>query len=330
MSLIRVASVDNRATPQRRRPGEVLGFKDGPSARGATYYKSLLACPREHALSYEVGLEPEHLKAALATGQLYHHCKEVYYRAIMEHQKTYGADPKNLEGPREGYLWGGAKEGMRQAYVVIEKLRAEPGYTETADELDRMLGGYFDRYHMKDPWRIVAVEETVEYTGAVRYSSRLDLVVEDLDRHCLNIVEWKSAKFITDDLRDNYQMDFQVLGQVWLMRRCVDLSKYFPFKGVVVGIGTKQKTPQFDRVEVMPSDAHLRAFEESLVQWTQVREHMKFLEWPRALGHCSGYARGYSKCQYYDLCHGHPGMTVADWKQQPDPPLGYEHKELVP
>jgi hypothetical protein len=328
MPLIRVASVDNRATPVRRRPGAVLGFKDGPSPRGSTYYKTLLACPREHALSYEVGLEPTLLKEALGTGQLYHHCKELYYRAIQVHQQEWKAAWDDV--PREEYLYGGAKEGMRQAYTVIEKLREEPGYKDTADELDRMLGGYFERYHMKDPWRIVAIEETVEYTGAVRYSSRYDLVVEDLDKHCLYLVEWKSARYITEDLVDNYQMDFQVLGQVWLLHRCVDLRRYFPFKGVIVGIATKQKTPKYERVEVMPSAAHLRAFEESLVGWSQVRDHMKFLNWPRALGHCAGYARGYSKCQFYDLCHGHPEMSAEDWKKLPDPPLNFERKELQP
>lgn len=323
MTLVRIATVDRKASPVRRRPGEVLNFQDGPSPRGSTYYKTLLACPREFALRYDVGLEPELLSAPLATGQLHHKCLELYFRALQEHQMAPGA----AELSREEYLWGGAKEAMRRAYEVLDTLRAEPGYAETADELDRMLGSWFERYHRRDEWRIVAVEETIEYRGRIRYSARLDLVVEDLAKHGLYPVEFKTARFITEDLVDNYQMDWQILGQVWLLETCINLKRYLPFKGVVVDITTKHKTPQHARVDVLPSRHHLKAFEESVVQWSGVIDHMKFLGWPRALGHCSGYARGYSKCQMYDICHGHPEMTVDAWKKLKDPPLGFVRME---
>ena len=314
MTQISFESADRDALTQRRRLPLVLqelGVKEpGPSPAGSTFYKSLLACPREHALSYVVGLETEHPSQPLTTGTLFHLCLERYYLAL---QKFGVGRP-------------GRKVGQQRAYEVVDLLADEPGYGASAEELRALLDAYLTEYDRDEPWEILAVEETVQYAlGDFRYTTRLDLLVRDLQRGGVWIVEHKSARYLSADLLDNYQMDLQVLGQIWLVNEVLDLSKYGPFKGTLINIATKQSPPRLHRHEVLPSPGHLRAFEESMRRWVRMRQYAEHESWPQALGHCAGYARGYSRCQFYDLCHGHPEMTVADWKDA-QPPLGFVQK----
>jgi len=321
---VRFKAAQNAKPDADRRPAaDVLGVEDaGASARGSTYYKSLLMCPREHGLTHEAGLKPESPSEPLTLGWLYHHCLEVYYGAIMEGQQAPGWAPGNPD--RES-----SRIGMQKAYAVIEAIEAEPGYVATGASLRRMVDGYFEQYDGQDNWRIIAVEEQLVYRGGFAYSARLDLIIEDLDNGGLWIVEHKSARTITNDLIDNYQMDMQILGQVWLLNSCVDLSKYPRFMGVRVNIVTKHKEPRFARVDVCPSRYHLAAFEQSQGKWVQVRGVMQQLEWPQAFGHCSGFSRGYGKCQFFAVCHGHPRMGVSDWAAQEDPPEGFVRKKAA-
>jgi hypothetical protein len=121
-------------------------------------------------------------------------------------------------------------------------------------------------------------------------------------------------------------MDLQILGQVWLLQNCVDLSKYPPFKGVIVNIESKEKTPKFARVVACPSKHHIAAFERAIGDYQHLFEVMERLNWPQ-YWHCSGFSRGYTQCQFYSVCHGHPEMSVADWAEQQDPPYGFIRKE---
>lgn len=301
----------------RRPAAEVVGAVDaGASARGSTFYKSLLMCPREHGLTYEAGFRPTAPSEPLTLGWLYHHCLELYYGAIL----AAGGLTLDRDGRRAG---------MRAAYAAIDAVEAEPGYTATAASLRRMIDGYFEQYDGHDNWRVIAIEESLEYHGGFAYTARLDLIIEDLEHGGLWIVEHKSARSITSDLIDNYQMDMQILGQVWLLHACVDLSQYPRFQGVRVNIVTKHKEPRFARVDVCPSRHHLAAFERAQGKWMQVRSVMQKLEWPQAFGHCSGFSRGYSKCQFFEVCHGHPEMGVSDWAAQEEPPDGFVRKDAA-
>lgn len=302
-------------TPERRSLGDVLGIKDtGASPFGSTFYKTVLACPREHGLRYHVGLVPAVTKDQLAAGWIWHYCLQRYYEIIQQHQRKSNARYDSAD-----YLWGGAKAGLAKAYEIVEAFEREPGYEKVIDDVRRMLDRYFDVYSDRDRWQIVAVEETLLYQGPIYYSARLDLIVNDFERGGLWIVEHKTARSITADLLDNYQLDLQILGQVWLFKHCVNLKRYPHFQGVKINIATKHKTPQLTRVDVSPSDDHLAAFYSSQVQWRKLKGYMQKLGWPQSLGHCSGYARGYSKCTYFELCHGQPQRSVADWQRESAP-----------
>lgn len=286
---------------------EVLGVEAGSgSAAGSTYWKGLRLCPREHGLRHEARLSPvKRDSEALTLGWLFHLALETYYGALRDATTRPIAESS--------------------AWAKIEPLADHPDYRDTYAEVERMLASYFDAYRETDAsWRVVAVEETLEYVDpGMRYSARLDTVIERDGG--LWILEHKTAKTIGADLITGYQLDLQILGQVWLLQKCVDLSTYPPLRGVIVNITSKHKPPRHERVEVMPSSAHLDAFEQSMRDWHALEGVVKKLGYPRALGNCAGAARFWGKCDYYDVCHGWPQHTVEDWCRD-EPPHGFERK----
>lgn len=327
MPKLTVIGVDPSRTSERENVYELLCKHDpklvgGPSPRGSSYYKSLLDCPHEHGLRHDAGLTPENPTEALTVGWLFHVCLQYYYQAIADHQRN---SPNRPSDP--SWLWGGCNKGMADAYAVLDVLREAGGYKDTADVLQLLLDGYFDRYDRADKWRIVAIEETL-FHHSLNYSARLDLLIHDLDRNALFVTEHKSARMITDDLLDNYQLDLQILGQAWLVEKCMDLSKYPPFFGVRINIATKHKSgSQTVRLDVSPSPRHMAEFERSILQYRALRPAMQQLGWPK-YWHCAGYSRGYGRCQFYDVCHDHPGVTVEQWKNQM-PPDGFIRSDVA-
>lgn len=314
MARLSFAVVDRTAVPNRRPLAEVLGVPDhGPSERGSSYYKTLLMCPREFALTNVANLTPEHPSDPLNTGLLHHLGLERYYKALQQH----------------GVGREGRRIGAAAAISVYEALQNEPGYGTAFEETKALIDGYLDEYDRDEPWEILAIEETIGYQfQGFEYTTRLDLLVRHTQLQKVYIVEHKTARAVTPDLLDNYQMDLQVLGQIWLVERVLDLSKYGKFGGTLINIATKHSPPRFHRHEVNPSPAHLRSFEQSLQSWIRLRVHHERENWPRALGHCAGYARGYGKCQFYGLCHDFPDMHTSDWTRA-EPPLGFKRKALV-
>jgi hypothetical protein len=339
---------------KRRPPTEVLGIANpGASARGNSYWKQMRSCPREHALHDIVGLKREGDQEALTVGLAFHHALEVYYRAIQAHQHALGTTAERPDIASPEYFWGATTAAERLAWKSIEAMSTEPGYEDTYAELERMLASHFDCYRRKDKWRIIAVEETLEYAdegvfgeevvsysgysgehevsrpqlaGPMEYSARLDLIVEDYNAGGMWIIEHKSAKAITETLLSGYQMDQQILGQVWLLRQCVDLTRYPVLRGVNVNITSKHKVPRHERCQVLPSKRHLQAFEDSMRSWNALRGAFESHGWPKALGNCAGPAHYFKKCPYFDVCHGQPEASVADLVRA-DAPYGFVKRE---
>jgi hypothetical protein len=287
-----------------RRPAQaVLGVLDaGASSAGSTFWKTMRRCPREHALRHVAGLRRASSGSeALTVGWLYHLALEAYYSSLL----------KDADGASD----------EAAAWAAIRALEREPGYEETYPEVERLLAGYFETYRRQDAWKVLAVEETLSSEDeGLHYSARLDLVIEEAGR--VWIVEHKTARAITPDLLSGYQLDMQILGQVWLFGRCVDLSTYPTLGGVIVNIATKTKVPKYERVRVYPSRAHLQAFEESMRAWSALVPAYQSLGWPKALGNCTGAARFFGQCDYFDLCHGRPEASLATVASE-EPPFGF-------
>lgn len=313
-----------RTAPARRHPDVVIQApSSGASPFGSTFWKSLFRCPREHAMMNLVGLQRTRHSEALDVGLLFHAALEEYYKVMWEFQKGF----KSFDHNDTKFLWSHHKDALKNTFdTVVTPLLDEPGYEATHGVVERLVGGYFDHYYQQDKWRVVAVEETLLCDDVFSYSTRIDLIVEDYVRGGMWITEHKSARTITAELLEGYQMDIQILGQVWLLHQCVDLTKYPPFRGVIINIGTKHVTPQFERVEVCPSRYHLRMFEDSMNNWTRMRAVFQANGWPQALGNCIGPSRGFGRCDFFDLCHGQPEATVADWLEQ-DAPYGFARRE---
>lgn len=321
----------NKAPPERRALGEVLGVESSASKRGSTYYGRLLTCPREFALANVVGLRPLAVAEPLTTGIAYHHALETYYDSIADHQKALrkaSKKPLNTKATKEHFFWGASREAQEKAFASIERIRSEPGYELTWQTLERILNFYFETYWKVDEWEVLATEYPVEVNvgAGVTYTTRLDLITHDHKRNGVWVVEEKTARFITDDLLDNYQQEFQILGEVFTFLNTVQVD--LPFLGVNVCIVSKGQTPKAVRTGVFPSTAHVREFKKTLLAFSSLREVYKGLGWPKALGHCAGAKRGYSRCQFYNLCHDFPEVEVDDWLNG-DPPVGFEFTGVV-
>lgn len=297
----------------------MLGQESSASERGSTYYGMLRMCPHEFGLSQVLGMRRIAEAEQLTLGILYHMAMETYYDAIYDHQHSI-EKPKTLAA-KQHFFHGNIRNAQQMAWDAVDAIRTEPGYANTWYWLEKTVSAYFETYWKTDEWEVVATEEPIDITiDGVRYTTRLDLVVYDWQRKGYRVGEFKTARFLTNDLVDNYQMDAQVLGEV------VGFEKHFGYQknllAIDVSIVTKQEQPKVTRVEVYPSLPHIRAWEASLLAFSELRKVYKELGWPRSYK-CAGYARGYSKCQFYSVCSMHPHMTVEDWKGS-DPPEGYE------
>jgi hypothetical protein len=296
---------------KKRRPAAEVVETDEPggSPFGSTYYKTLLRCPHEHALTYQLRFRPEMHSEPLDVGWLFHHGLEAYYRTL---KGAWDADALN--------------RAEMAAFAALTPVSEEPGYGLTYDAVDRLLGCYFDHYRQFDAGlEVVAVEETLIWEDkAFDYSTRLDLLAV-IDEQ-LYIVEHKTARYITELLLTGYQLDLQILGQIWLLFQCVDLSGFPPFGGAIINIASKQTTPQFVRTTVYPSRDHLAMFETTMAQVADLLVWAKKHAYPRNLGSCSGFGRGYTRCPFFDLCHGRPDRTIEQLADE-GPPYGFVQGE---
>jgi hypothetical protein len=296
---------------------EALGIPaGGASPRGSTYYKTFQHCPREFFIRYHLGWVPETPSDPLTTGLLWHHCLELYYSTMMTHQLATPLQPSN-----PAWLWGGCNEGAAKAYAALDRVVQIDGYHEIAAIVRGMLDVYLDTFDRHDRIRIFAVEETLQYLADDPYTCRADMIVEDYDRGGMWFWEHKSARALTADLLDAYDMDLQILGEWWLISNVLDLGEYPPLRGVVVNITTKPNmskatgqpggTVKCHRHDVCPSAGHVRAFERTIGTRRQLLEAAERAGWPQYFGNCAGASRGYSKCEFYELCRNYPDYDAT-------------------
>lgn len=313
---------------------EVLKMPDtGASPKGSTYRKSLMMCPHEHGMIYELGLRPSNPSEALTIGLVFHYALQRFYEEIFRWQREFEQKYPQKFRREDAYYWGNQSEAAAVAWNAVRDLETAEGYKETWEVIQRVLNQYLDHYSFRDRWRILAIEEKVEYygehAGYFDNTARLDLLIEDVGSERVFNVEHKSARYISEDLIDFYDLDDQILGQTWLGMKCIDWGAMgLPmYGGNKINIASKQKTPVLVRHDALPSEQALRAFEISLGERTRLREAYKALGWPKFFGHCAGFTRGYSKCQFYEVCRGFPLETVESLKRWRDPPLGFERRD---
>lgn len=309
----------------RRSPHEVLGVAPGSgSPRGATYWRRVLRCPREHALATIARIVPERTSEALSLGWAYHQALEAYYRAVLA---WHGTD---LGGERVTAIRCGAPEwhqaraeAQRAAWRVVHAFEREPGYEEFHATLSRAVAAYLD-VAAEEKWAVLAVEETLAVVRPAPYTARLDLVAVALgatpEEDVTWVVEHKTARGIGADTLSGYQLDLQTLGQAYLWTRCVDQGAYPPCRGVKVAITSKAKTPQHIRVDAIFGDQHLEAFEWSLEAAAAQERALEAHGYAPNFSACAGAVRGYSRCAYYDLCFAQPRMDVHDIRHDDLPP----------
>lgn len=289
-----------------------LHLVPGASPQGSSYWRKLLQCPREHYLGNIVQLKPKRraqnandvpeFKEALDVGALYHLGLQTYYEAIyaQQHKQTLTAAPETL------------------AFEVLAPFVSEPGYGETYETVERLLDAYFNKYR-NDPqrWEVLAVELTLACTDsrvAFPWTSRFDLVVVDhsVAKGATFVVEHKTARAIDNNTIQGYTQDVQVMGQIWLWGREIDLASYPPFLGAQVNLISKTKEPKMERVPVSPTPAALRTWEESMTKHWLMSKFYETLGFPQNLASCM---RRYGPCEFFDVCRYHTDFSLEDLKK---------------
>lgn len=329
--MARIETEATKPAAERRAPGVVLGLAQpygAASPRGNSFYSRALRCSREHALASVVRLRPKRDDDALTTGWLGHHALEAYYRVIQQRQQAEGIEwARKQPGGVDPATRALAEEA---AYASVAPMAREPGYEDTYQTLLTCLRSYFD-FCRSDRWFILAVEEQLASTHPILYTARLDLVVIELgntpDEDRVLLPEHKFLRAITGDTLSGYQLHLQTLGQAWLYLRCVDVSQYPRFGGVLVNITSKTKIPKHMRVEVPPTAQGMQAFERAVRGYEEMLDTAQRLNYPPNFTVCSGATRGFRSCQFYNLCFSAPDLSVERLLEESEPPFGFVRDE---
>lgn len=329
--MARIETEATKPAADRRAPGVVLGLAQpygAASPRGNSYYSRALRCSREHALASVVRLRPKRDDDALTTGWLGHHALEAYYRVIQQRQQAEGIEwARTQPGGVDPATRALAEEA---AYASVAPMAREPGYEDTFNVLMTCLRSYFD-FCRADRWFILAVEEQLASTHPILYTARLDLVVVEMgntpDEDRVLLPEHKFLRAITGDTLSGYQLHLQTLGQAWLYLRCVDVSQYPRFGGVLVNITSKTKIPKHMRVEVPPTAQGMQAFERAVRGYEEMLDTAQRLNYPPNFTVCSGATRGFRSCQFYNLCFSAPDLSVERLLEESEPPFGFVRDE---
>lgn len=282
----------------------------GASPVGSSYWKKILQCPREHYLGniVQLRLRPSKdlavetgtpsFKEALDVGSLYHLALQTYYEAIymQQHKQVLSAAPETL------------------AFDVLRPFVSEPGYGETYETVERLLDAYFNKYRNDlQQWEVLAVEVTMACdpveTG-FPWSARFDLVVVDhaVSKGATFVIEHKTSGNLDKVTIQGYTQDLQVMGQIWLWSKEVDLSSYPPFLGAQVNLISKAKDVKLLRVPVSPTPAALQNWEDSQRKFYALSHLYESMGYPQNFAACT---RRYGHCEYFDVCRYHTDFSLS-------------------
>lgn len=298
-------------TGKRRRVEQVLGLPEsGPSSRGSTYWRRLLACPREHLLANELGWVPVDRTDPLEFGLLWHYLLERLYAGMRDVQKGVhrGAAPDTT-------LWDD-----------LRPFSAEPGWEEGYEKISKMLDAYLTRWYNRDlnEFEVEGIEETLsiglEDGLGFEWSNRLDLrgIDHSLGDRVRRHMEHKSTWRMDSEVIIGFTMDLQITGQVFLMTRAYggpDQAES-PYMGCVVNLTSRPagktaaaKPPELHRQLAQPSPSDLEAWVESMRFWQRWKATLdKIGDYPRNYGAC---IRRYGRCQFFNLCQSRSDDTVS-------------------
>lgn len=299
-----------RLASKRRTAEAVLGKPEsGPSTRGSTYWRRLLACPREHFLGNVLGWTALNRTDPLEFGLLWHYILEELYAGMAQVQK--------------GVILPESPESA--AWRVLKPFDGEPGYEEGYPKLSNMLDNYLSRWYQTDlqNWEIQSIEETLavslEEGLGFEWSNRLDLVVVDhsLGDRVLRHVEHKTTYRMDGEVIIGYGMDLQIIGQTFLCARKYEKSQE-PYLGAVVNLisrpylnssGEARSSADQHRMLVQPSPSDIEAWEQSMRFWQRWKATLEQIDtYPRNLNAC---VRRYGRCTFFNLCQSRPDDSVS-------------------
>jgi hypothetical protein len=243
----------------------------GPTVNGNSKWADFNRCPYRYFLKHVKGLDSTALSDALEIGGAFHELLAIYY-----------------------------EDGVAPAFDLLGKI--EKVTPAIGAETRRLFESWLKFYGPKAPRDLrfftTAVELPLEQEKPFPYSARIDHVITKTDG--VWIVEHKTSGARYMDLVKSYQMDAQLIGQVYLWNTSDYAKKYGKCVGVVVDLVVKTREVSCYWEEVSIGKALTRAFERDMRHIAFERDMCERLgNWPRKRHNCSKYNR---LCSFFDYC----------------------------
>jgi hypothetical protein len=301
---------------KRRRTEQVLGLPEsGPSSRGSTYWRRLLACPREHFLGNVLGWAPLDRTDPLEYGLLWHVLMEQLYldmRDVQHHRYAHAVGPDT------------------RVFETLRPFFSERGWEEGAEKIGKMLDAYLSRWYRTDlsELAVEATEETFQITledgFGFEWSNRMDLrgIDHSQFQKCRRHWEHKTTWRMDSELILGFRMDLQITGQTFLMtREFGEAQDGLPYLGAIVNIiarpsstSARSREPDTAREVIQSTPTDIAAWIESMrFHQRLLATYQKMDEYPRNYNSC---VRRYGRCAFFNLCQARPQDTVGSLRDE--------------
>jgi hypothetical protein len=250
--------------PKNRRLG-------GPTANGNSKWADFNRCPYRYYLKHVKGLDSTGLSDALELGGALHEAIAVYY-----------------------------EDGLPAAFELLVAIQAVT--PAIGCETRRLFESWIKFYGPGAPRDLqhltTAVELEVSQENPFPYSARIDHVITKTDG--VWIVEHKTSAARYVDLVKSYQMDAQLIGQVYLWNKSPHAKTYGKCVGVAVDMIVKTKEVSCFWEEISIGKDLTTAFEKDMNHITFERDMcQRFGHWPKKRHNCSKYNK---LCIFFDYC----------------------------
>ena len=243
----------------------------GPTEYGNSKWADFNRCPYRYHLKHNKRLDSTDLSDALEIGGAFHEAIAVYY-----------------------------EKDTTSAFELIRRIKEVTPVVGL--EVDRLFKGWLKFYGPGQPRDLrhfnVAVELAVQQARPFPYSARIDQIICKKDG--IWIVEHKTSGARYMDLVKSYQMDSQLIGQVYLWNKTSYAKEYGKCVGVAVDLVTKTKEIGCYWEEVAIGSKLVRAWEKDMIAIAREKQACELNNaWPRKRHNCSKYNH---LCIYFDYC----------------------------
>jgi hypothetical protein len=289
--------------------------------------------------------------------ECYRNCPRFYYwrieRGLVKKKEvTLSAQfGSSIHKALETYYQGGMSDEARDRALVTFAEDFKP--YETDEDAKRtvvkgveLLGQYFERYHNKEPFAVIATEIGGAFElGDYIYRTRIDLLVEWDSPKGIYVIDHKTASDISriipkpNNQLTGYEYNARLLyedvhGVLVNVIGTFDSEESIDKTTTVVSEKTgklvyaRKKKERFARLTTSRTPQELEEWkQETLLLLRRIEESRVNGVWPRYTSFCGAFRR---RCQYIDLCNSTQEVAekiVASGEFSYEPWKAYEREE---